>query len=657
MFVWEDSSMSQHISEEQLIRLQEVVDHKPGLNPDEMSVRHQEFEDLVKQGAINEDDPIYLKMKMVGAHLKAIKGDFPASLTALEEVLILARKHKERDWELRCLNNIALVRQNLGFLFESIHIWEDLLKEDLSLRDRVLYANNLGVAYNQAMKPKQAINTYFHALELLESTGETEGAADLYNNLANLSRNTGVLDKAQDYYLKALELYEKEGNNERLAMVYNNLCALFNETHDLPESEKYATLAKDFYERFLPENKHSPLLNNVAALRTLQQRFPEAEQLYQDSLRIAEKYNDRSMQTKILSNLALIAMELDNPDASIDYANRAQVIAHELEDTTSEKKAYSLLKDAWQSKLDFTQAYLAQSIEMVLERRLNRDNTPLDIAQAEARYLQHRLEAQLEKYKEQNLALEESNAIIHENTQELETRNNLLVATNKLLNRIISIIAHDVRGPVATITQTTEMLTKGMLQEHQDKVLRQLNDSSHQTETLINELLDIAQKYKSGDDELPESFEVNQALRNSVRLAEAIALTKDIKVSFTTNCDPLQINMDRSRLRLIIRNLLSNAIKFSHPGSTITLALDCHDDESLKISVIDSGLGMSPDKVSRILEGTAFTEPGTHQEKGFGMGLVFVLEALMHTKGKLSIISEPGHGSTFTISYLKQDLI
>ena len=649
--------MSQHNSDEQLARLQEVVDHKPGLSPEEIALRHSEFEDLARRGVISEDDPLYLKMKMVGAHLKAIKGDYPASLTALEDVLILARKHGNRDWEIRCLNNIALVRQNLGFLFESIQIWEDILKEDLSIRDRVLYANNLGVAYNQAMKPKQAIAVYFHALELLEATGETEGAADLYNNLANLSRNTDVLDKAQEYYLKALELYEKEGNNERLAMVYNNLCALFNEMNDLAEAEKYAILARDFYEKYLPENKHSPLLNNVAALRTLQQRFPEAEQLYQDSLRIAEKYNDRSMQTKILSNLALIAMELDNPDASIDYANRAQAIAHELEDTISEKKAYSLLKDAWQSKLDFTQAYLAQSIEMVLERRLNRDNTPLDIAQAEARYLQHRLEAQLVKYKEQNLALEESNAIIRENTQELETRNNLLVATNKLLNRIISIIAHDVRGPVATITQTTEMLTKGLLREQQDEVLRQLNDSSRQTETLINELLDIAQKYKSGDDEQPESFEVNQALRNSAKLAEAVALPKDIKVSFTTNCEPLQITMDRSRMRLIIRNLLSNAIKFSHPGSTITLDLDCRDKESLMISVRDTGLGMSPDKVRKIMEGTAFTELGTQQEKGFGMGLVFVLEALMHTKGKLNIISEPGHGSTFTISYSMQDMI
>jgi len=242
--------MSQHNSDEQLARLQEVVDHKPGLSPEEIALRHSEFEDLARRGVISEDDPLYLKMKMVGAHLKAIKGDYPASLTALEDVLILARKHGNRDWEIRCLNNIALVRQNLGFLFESIQIWEDILKEDLSIRDRVLYANNLGVAYNQAMKPKQAIAVYFHALELLESTGETEGAADLYNNLANLSRNTDVLDKAQEYYLKALELYEKEGNNERLAMVYNNLCALFNEMNDLAEAEKYAILARDFYDKY-----------------------------------------------------------------------------------------------------------------------------------------------------------------------------------------------------------------------------------------------------------------------------------------------------------------------------------------------------------------------------------------------------------------------
>lgn len=74
------------------------------------------------------------------------------------------------------------------------------------------------------------------------------------------------------------------------------------------------------------------------------------------------------------------------------------------------------------------------------------------------------------------------------------------------------------------------------------------------------------------------------------------------------------------------------------------------------LQVSDGGVGMRPSQIEKIMAGASFSEPGTNQEKGFGMGLVFVLEAVIHTKAKLEIESKQGQGSTFRVIYRVSDL-
>jgi sensor histidine kinase regulating citrate/malate metabolism len=79
-------------------------------------------------------------------------------------------------------------------------------------------------------------------------------------------------------------------------------------------------------------------------------------------------------------------------------------------------------------------------------------------------------------------------------------------------------------------------------------------------------------------------------------------------------------------------------------------------DEKLDISICDEGMGMNENQIEKILAGKAFSMKGTMSERGFGMGLVFVLEAVMHTRGSLSITSYPNKGSCFKISYHMADI-
>ncbi len=647
--------MANVLNDQQRISLEEVLDRKNGLSLDELSSRLAEFDKLAAEGLITEDEYIYHRLLMETARITAIRGNYSASFEILSVVQQLCVTHGNRDCELCCRNNMALVKQELGEIFEAIDIWQKLLQEELELRDRVLYINNLGVAYCRVMKPKLAIEAYFSALKHLDDNDESQIAADIYNNLGDVFRSSGDANKALEYFYRAMNIYLKNDNNERLALIFNNLAATYIASSDIPNAEQFCQLAIEYYKKYLTEPYLSVALNNLASLRSNQQRFDEATELYTESLAIAIKYGNVSMQPTVLNNLALIAIEQEDYDTAVKYAQESLSTAHKLQDLVSEKKAYSCLKDAWQFKLDIARAYLAQSVELDLAQRINQVNTPLEIAQAEALFLQKRLKEQLDAYRCQNETLEDSNKIIFKKTQELETKNNLLTATNQLLNRIISIIAHDIRGPVASISQALEMIISGLLNDDKDETLMLLHQSSKVTEGLINDLLLLASKYKAGLDEERVGFDLIETLKESVQLAEIVAQPKGIRIKFSFKNEVLFIRLARERLRLIIRNLFSNAIKFSHPGSTIHLKV-LSDNELLQIMVIDEGVGMRPEQIERILSGDSFSGLGTKQEKGFGMGLVFVLEALQHTAGKLDIQSSPGHGSTFNISYRWQDL-
>lgn len=647
--------MSMKLTKELKNEFNEVLSHKLGLSIDTINERYQKFDALAQSGAIPESDTLYARMRMVGAHLCVLKGDFNTALDLLNQVLELTRKTGDRDCGFHCRNNIALVQKQLGNNFEAIEIWEKLLEEELSPNVRAMYLSNLGIAYTKALKSRQAIDSYFEALDLLQNDNGDGLKADLFNNLGNIHREIGSLNKALLYYKKALKLYQKNSDNRRLALIYNNLCAVYNEMQKLDEAERYGELALKYYEEYLPEYERTAVLNNIAATSTMQKRINKADSYYHKSLKLALKHNDHHMQNMLLNNLAILALNQENYDVALDYARKARTMASERQDRKAEKIAVSTIKDIWHGKRDFSQAYLAQCLEIELERMIEHNNPIAKVAQAEAEHLQKRLRSQVEMYRKQNADLGISNKIIHEKTQELETQNNLLSTTNALLNRIISVIAHDLRGPVAAIDQAAQLIQRTQSSEQQNELIKHLSGTASDTKRLIDELLDIATKYKIGMEDQESRFELMETIRQSISLAEKVAVTKEISILLHSNTEELWVTSSQPRLKMILRNLLANAVKFSHPQSNIRVRVE-QDKEKLVISVCDQGVGMTQQQIDLIKAGASYSHFGTKHEKGFGMGLVFVLEAVLQTKAKLDITSESGKGSCFSVIYQLADI-
>jgi signal transduction histidine kinase len=211
-------------------------------------------------------------------------------------------------------------------------------------------------------------------------------------------------------------------------------------------------------------------------------------------------------------------------------------------------------------------------------------------------------------------------------------------------------MSHELRTPLNAIIGFSQVLKQqmfGELNAAQAEYVDDVLSSGEHLLNLINDILDLA-KVEAGRMELqPTTFALPGLLDNAMSMVRERATRQG--VSLTTETDPSVglIEGDERKVKQILFNLLSNAVKFTPGGGRVTLAATA-DDGQVEISVGDTGVGISAEDQVRIFE--EFTQVGkgaTQEGTGLGLALTRRLVELHH--GRLSVASEPGAGSTFTV--------
>jgi signal transduction histidine kinase len=158
-----------------------------------------------------------------------------------------------------------------------------------------------------------------------------------------------------------------------------------------------------------------------------------------------------------------------------------------------------------------------------------------------------------------------------------------------------------------------------------------------------------AQSQLNGLQSNSENLYLRPIVDEKIELFGEIARQKAITIINEID-DSISIVADKNHISLVVRNLLANAIKFNKLGGIITIR-EKSIGEYFEISVADSGVGMSTSDLSRLFNAeTHFTSPGTHQEKGAGIGLLLTKEFIEKNGGSIWATSELGKGSTFTFT-------
>ena len=253
---------------------------------------------------------------------------------------------------------------------------------------------------------------------------------------------------------------------------------------------------------------------------------------------------------------------------------------------------------------------------------------------------------------ERTLEIKSKNELLKQQALVLFQKNDQLKELNSTKDKLFSIIGHDLRSPFSAILGFQDLLINDyhtLSDEERLYMLAQTNTTTNQVYSLVENLLSWARIQSNSIQHFPVRKNVKEIILEKYDLYHEIAKAKGINLDHQVPQE-LMVFADINLIETILRNLISNAIKFTPPGGSIFVR-GSKEGDLIKISVIDSGVGMSQEQIDNLcsLEKTE-SKRGTNGEVGSGLGLVLCKELAEKNGGTLSVESQQGIGSTFSFT-------
>lgn len=257
-----------------------------------------------------------------------------------------------------------------------------------------------------------------------------------------------------------------------------------------------------------------------------------------------------------------------------------------------------------------------------------------------------------EEFQQISLALAMMGRRIETHLEELRTTNEQLLQADRLKDDFLANTSHELRTPLHGIIGIATSLSDGAAGELSPRVQKNLmliEQSGRRLENLVNDILDIS-RIK------------NNALRLDLKPVEIFSLVDVVLSLHAAQAERLGLSLvndvprtlplveaDEFRLQQVLHNLVGNALKFSGQGEVVVAA--AREQDSVRISVTDSGLGIPPEKLKSIFEPFVQIESAlTRSHSGSGLGLAISRQLVELHHGHMEVASNPGRGSTFSFT-------
>jgi len=595
-----------------------------------------------------------------------------------------ARHHPKITAYVDSLNSKAapLIRRDAGSAFT-------LLTEAELLATEYKYDKGLAIVYlNQAEVLSQrgysqrALELYYHSMQLSMHNKDIYNVARAEQHISSIKRKGGSLAEAGILLQRTLSIFTKLNKPVDMVNILLRLGLLRTDQKQYDDARHYYDQAyklskkiaysfgekKSYYDRALLLKT----LNKPDSAIYYLNKALHIDTITKDDYGMALSYIELS---RIYINLK--QYEKAKPYARLAYAKADNVAALPLVKTATELLLYvskeALDKDAiieWQDQLLI--------LDNTISEREKRESTnfidALRMQEEQQLKSQQRIsEVEKQTRKQDSLLLvytalllagavvvitlaynfgkaKKYSANLNAKNSHIEQQNQKLEEDSELKSKLISIMSHDLRKPLANTQSIIQLVNMDLLSPEEFKDLfKQLEDQYARVMALTDNLLFWIKGQVSGAPVELAKVPMQQ-LANSVIEEQKIPLTeKDITISNRLTPDFIWLT-ETETLRIVLRNLLSNAVKFTPAGGIIEIYGGNTASET-SITVKDTGIGMSPQAIERINDESYYTTRGTQNEEGSGFGLMLIRDLVKKNNGRLKIESTQGQGSAFTISF------
>jgi two-component system phosphate regulon sensor histidine kinase PhoR len=227
-----------------------------------------------------------------------------------------------------------------------------------------------------------------------------------------------------------------------------------------------------------------------------------------------------------------------------------------------------------------------------------------------------------------------------------------LSAIDKIKSDFLSMVSHQLKSPLSSTLLQTSILLDGIvggLNEKQRDLVQKVKAKIKGMTDLVNDILDVCIIEDRGYAAQIESLDLSEILQRSIELMQPLAQDKDIALQVTVEDQLPLISGNKSGMEAMFINLISNAIKYTHLGGQVSIGLR-KDAKYLQVKVSDTGIGIEDKDILRIFD-KCYREKSerTKNISGTGLGLSIVKGVVDAHYGSISVESEIGKGSTFTV--------
>ena len=234
----------------------------------------------------------------------------------------------------------------------------------------------------------------------------------------------------------------------------------------------------------------------------------------------------------------------------------------------------------------------------------------------------------------------------------IEKQNAELRATLNNRDKMYSVIAHDLRSPMASIRMVLNLVIQSATPESVGPELFMLLDNANKEAEEVHDLLDNLLKWtKSQTGKLTvvtQELDLCDIIPGAVEIFDMIAASKHITLEQIGTNQSIKVLADNDMMKTVLRNFMSNAIKFSPEGSTIQISVN-NEGEFARVSVKDQGVGIAANRLGSIFHKGESTS-GTGGEEGSGLGLQLCQDFARKNGGDCFVESVEGEGSTFSFT-------
>jgi signal transduction histidine kinase len=530
---------------------------------------------------------------------------------------------------------------------------------------------NLGYSHLSMGKYEKAIEYYLQAIRIGEAQKFKGRLANSYMSLGNVFFEMGNLQKASQYHEMAAAAHLKNKDSAGLASYYLERGLVFSKKKQLDSAEFYFAKTIQLGEAIGDAQLLANAKANLGLNFKKRKQYPQALALFKEALYLGRQAYDVPDYVGALYNNLAVGYMINN---MVDSARAAFHISLQLckvaGSQSGEMENYRNLAELYKmtsqpdSQLHYTELYYA-----LKDTVLNAD-IKASIAEKEAEYRIEKKQTEIETQRKTRnwligiatLALVAAGSIAYlwrqtqRNNQQLLLLNqritqqkDQLEKLNGLKDRLMSIISHDLRNPLATIQTFFDISTDSSLPPEQLRPLQQhTSQVVQQTSQMLDNMLLWARLQVRQEQPPLAPVTLQPVVQEVVAQVQPQADKKQVQIATNLPAAPIAVQGHDEMLRIVCRNLLTNAVKFSQPGSRILLSVS-DSNGMARIAVQDQGIGMSPEQVNSLMQQTNGTVAGTQQEKGSGLGVFLVHELLRPMQGKLEIESVQGQGSVFSI--------